>query len=185
MGSETAAPAAGRAQVCCVCRHDNREEIDRALLRGVGVREVEARFGVPKSSAHRHKQRHILEAVSKAHAAHEVAAADGLLVEVMRLSRKAAKILRLAEKKTDYRAAIGGVREGLRAVELKARLLGELREQANVNVLVASPGWQALQAAIVEALEPHPEAKAAVISALDRLLAPASTVVDPAAAETP
>lgn len=53
-------------------------------------------------------------------------------------------------------------------LQLIARLLGELAEpqQNTVNVLVASPEWIATRAAILQALEPYPDARAAVVEAL-------------------
>jgi hypothetical protein len=58
-------------------------------------------------------------------------------------------------------------------LQLVARLLGQLpvpTEQggSTVNVLVASPEWLSTRAAILAALEPYPEARAAVLQAVRR-----------------
>jgi hypothetical protein len=53
-------------------------------------------------------------------------------------------------------------------IELLARLIGELDEKPQVNILV-SPEWIAVRAAVLEALAPHPEARAAVAGRLLQL----------------
>ncbi len=54
-----------------------------------------------------------------------------------------------------------------RQVELQAKLLGELDERPTVNVLV-SPEWLAVRGALLEALRPYPEARAAVAGVLTK-----------------
>jgi hypothetical protein len=46
-----------------------------------------------------------------------------------------------------------------------ARLAGELKDSPTIN-LVLSAEWLTVQAAVLTALEPHPEARLAVSSAL-------------------
>jgi hypothetical protein len=53
-------------------------------------------------------------------------------------------------------------------IELLAKLIGELDERPQVNILV-SPEWIAVRAALLEALTPHPEARAAVAGCLLQL----------------
>jgi hypothetical protein len=49
---------------------------------------------------------------------------------------------------------------------LLAKLLGELDERPVVN-LTLSPEWLELRAVIIGALEPHPEAREAVVRAIE------------------
>ena len=55
-------------------------------------------------------------------------------------------------------------------LQLVGRLVGQLSDPApvsqTVNVLVASPEWVATRTAILNALAPYPEARAAVVEAL-------------------
>ena len=54
-------------------------------------------------------------------------------------------------------------------LQLIARLVGQLPEpppQQTVNVLIASPEWMTTRAAILRALEPYPDARAAVVEAI-------------------
>ena len=44
---------------CTVCSHEEREEIDRALVRGEGLRALARRYGASHSAMFRHKRDHI------------------------------------------------------------------------------------------------------------------------------
>lgn len=56
-----------------------------------------------------------------------------------------------------------------RAVERLYRLTGEIANLPEARIL-ASPGWGRIKAALVAALEPHPEALAAAVAALEGLV---------------
>jgi hypothetical protein len=101
-----------------------------------------------------------------AQAAEEVAQADDLLSQVRDLQDKALGILDKAEKAGELRTALGAIREARGNLELLAKLLGELDERPVVNLNV-SPEWLELRAVIVGALEPHPDARGAVLRALE------------------
>jgi hypothetical protein len=99
-------------------------------------------------------------------AASEVAEADTLLDQVRTLQGRAYGILDKAEGAGDLRTALGAIREARGNLELLAKLLGELDERPVVNLNV-SPEWLELRAVIVGALEPHPEARGAVLTAIE------------------
>jgi hypothetical protein len=44
---------------CTICSHEEREEIDRALVRGEGLRALARRYGASHSAMFRHKRDHI------------------------------------------------------------------------------------------------------------------------------
>ena len=71
-----------------------------------------------------------------------------------------------AEQAADYKTALMGIRELTRIIELLAKLQGELQEGQTINVLIASPVWIKTRTAILKALEGHPEARQAVVKAL-------------------
>jgi hypothetical protein len=101
-----------------------------------------------------------------AQAAEEVAQADELLGQIQNLQRRTLAILEAAEETRQHRTALSAIREAHSNLELLAKLLGELDDRPQVNVLV-SPEWLELRAVIVTALEPHPEALRAVVGALE------------------
>lgn len=51
-------------------------------------------------------------------------------------------------------------------IELLARLMGELKEQPIVNVLLTTPEWIKTRTVLLRALEPYPDARLAVAAAL-------------------
>ena len=114
----------------------------------------------------RHKGNHLPAKLIMAQAAEEAAQADNLLDQVQDLQERTLAILEGAEETKQHRTAPSAVREARSNVELLAKLLGELDERPQVNVLV-SPEWLELHAVIVGALEPHPQARGAVLRALE------------------
>lgn len=154
-------------QACRVCRHPNRKAIDAALVEGRSVRELESIHHVSAGSLRRHAENHLPRAMVKAQAVAEVVAGETLLAKVAGLEVEAHRLKDQAEEGGDIRTALVAVRELCRIVELQGRLLGELREQQVVNVLV-NPEWIAIRAELVAALAPYPAAQQAVSSALLR-----------------
>ena len=152
---------------CTVCAHPNRAEIDEALIAGVSSAEIAGRYRtIGERAIRRHRTNHVPETLAKAHEAEEVARADSLLEQVRELQERALEILDKAEEAGELRTALGAIREARGNLELLAKLLGELDERPQVN-LVVSPEWLELRAVIVAALEPYSEARGAVLRALE------------------
>ena len=150
---------------CTVCGHKNRPAIDKALVARQPFRNIAAQFKVSTSALVRHSDDHLPSSLLKAQSAREAADADALLAQVVDLRDKALSVLKEAETYKDWRVAIAAIREARGSVELLARLAGELKDSPTIN-LVLSAEWLAVQAAVLTALEPHPEARLAVAGAL-------------------
>jgi len=101
----------------------------------------------------------------KARAANEATLAADLLAKVAALEADAKRLGAQAEKAGDLRTALGAVRELVRIVELLAKLRGELDERPQVNILVSAQ-WQNIRRTLLVALEPYPQARAAVSESL-------------------
>lgn len=84
------------------------------------------------------------------------------------LQTRTLNILDAAEQSGDLRTALGAIREARGNLELLGKLAGELQAGQVVNILV-SPQWVTLRSVILESLEPFPEARLAVASALERV----------------
>src|SRR6516225_41609 len=121
-------------RACSVCRHTQRHEVDHALLSGKTYREITGSFPLSKSALERHRD-HITSSLAKAKEAAVVANADSLLEQLKQLSADARRIQQKAEQARDYRAALAGVRELVRIVDLVARLSGELQERNETNIM--------------------------------------------------
>jgi len=151
---------------CTVCEHPDKEAIDRALVGDSSNLSVSSLFAVSEQALRRHKANHLPAKLVMAQAAEEVAQADNLLSQVRDLQGRAYGILDKAEGAGDLRTALGAIREARGNLELLAKLLGQLDERPVVNLNV-SPEWLELRAVIVGALEPHPDARGAVLRALE------------------
>jgi hypothetical protein len=152
---------------CTVCDHPERGEIDRLLVGGEPYRSIAKQFSLSESAVYRHKS-HLSGTLIKAKEAEQVTQADNLLDQIRDLQKKALSILSKAEAAKDYRAATGAIREARGCLELLAKLLGELNERPQINILIA-PEWLSLRTVLLEALEPYPEARISVSTALESL----------------
>jgi len=128
-------------------------------------RRIAPRYGVTETALRRHAANHLPASLVQAQQAAEVVRADSLLAQALDLQARAQGILNKTEADGNYRAACSAIREARGLLELQARLLGELDERPQVNVLVL-PEWQAIRGALVAALAPYPEARQAVAGVL-------------------
>jgi hypothetical protein len=156
----------GVPQVCTICTHDQRLEIDQALVSGAPNRRIAARYHVTEQAIRRHKDTHIPSTLAEAQAAHDTAHADDLLSQVHDLQRRTLVLLAKAEKEDKLALALAAIRESRGNLELLAKLEGKLREQQTTNIIIA-PQWLELRTVIIGALAPYPEARAAVAAALE------------------
>lgn len=217
-------------RTCTLCRHAEREGIERALVAGEPYRSIAARFGVSMGAIDRHKSDHLPARLVAAERAQEVASAGRVMAELERgLARvnllldacdrylrdpedpdrydvgpRAGDVTVVYEEPVDdgrprlrrerlsvLLARLGSTEAGLglRVVatevkhadprelllktagrlrdqlELVARLAGELQEAPQVNVVVSAE-WAAVRSALLAALAPYPEARAAVAARL-------------------
>jgi hypothetical protein len=150
---------------CTICDSDHRQEIDRDLVHGRGLRTIAHTYGVGEYSVRRHRREHLHEVLAKGYTAEEATRADELLLDVRRLQEKTVSTLLKAEAAGEYAVLLRAVREARENIELLARLRGELDTRPVIN-LVLSSEWLELRALIVAALEPHPDARESVLRAI-------------------
>ncbi|MCX8207414.1 MAG: hypothetical protein N3G75_06240 [Methanothrix sp.] len=77
-------------------------------------------------------------------------------------------MLDIAEKAGDTRSWPGFLRELREQIKLLAELEGRISSQPQVNVLINNPEWVQIRTEIINALDPYPEAREAVINAISR-----------------
>ena len=154
------------AKQCTVCVHPDTDRINADIIEGATLDALSRAYGLTMSALHRHKQ-HIPAQLAKAQDAIEIAAADSLMGRVASLNAKAEDVYSRAVKADNLQAAVSAIREMRGIVELYAKITGELQTQT-VSIVV-TPEWIMLRNAILHALEPHPEARRAVIVAVGRV----------------
>jgi hypothetical protein len=153
---------------CTVCTHESLEEIDKALVAGTPNRVIACQYNLSREAVRRHKDGHLPAKLVMAHAAEEVADADALLSQIKTFQDRTVAILDRAEEAGELRTALSAIREARGNLELLAKLVGLLDERPVVN-LNMTPEWLQLQAVIVGALEPFPQARGSVLSALEAI----------------
>jgi len=115
-------------QVCTICRHASRDEIDQALIAGESFRNIAKRYGTSATALFRHRSRDLPTALVKAKDASETVRADTLLERLKALNTETLTILREARATgtRDNELALKAIARAERQLELEARLLGEL-----------------------------------------------------------
>jgi hypothetical protein len=160
----------GTGRPCTICGHPGRDEIDRRLVASTALKPISERFGVSVQALIRHRNLHLPQAARAAaegtRAAAERERGSDLLASARALHGKALDLMRQAERARDLRTALAGIREAARCIELQARLMGQIKETPTVKVTLSAE-WLSLQAVILSALEPHPDAREAVAAALE------------------
>jgi len=142
---------------CTICEHEQVEEINKEIVKGIPLRDIANQFNVNHSTIYRHKD-HIPQQLTKAKEAQDIAQADNLLFQVEQLNEKAWELLSKAENSGQLKTALQGIREAKGCLELLAKLQGELQQEGTVNITLA-PEWMELRQIILQELEPYPEAR--------------------------
>ena len=165
---------------CTICHHKDRAEIEKALVHGEPFRDIAARFGTSPSAAHRHKTSHLAAHLAKAyetalvtpaveiareaeaHKARDLGQAIDVAAQLRAINVACLEILQKSRAEGKPSISLGAVDRIHRQLELQAKLLGELTEPGpQVNVLIA-PEWHEVRVTVLQALQPFPEARAAV-----------------------
>jgi hypothetical protein len=154
------------ARTCTVCQHEDAVLINEALvIEGRSNRAITRQFGLSKDAVRRHRE-HIPELLVQASKAEEVAQADGLLERVEALQARTLAILEATEETQDHRTALAAIREARGNLELIGEVTKELNRTPQLNLEVHAEFLE-VRALIVEALEPFPAARDAVLRALE------------------
>ena len=132
------------ARTCTICKHNQRDAIESALIDGQPYRNIAERFAVSATALHRHKARDISKALARAAEAQEMSRDRDLLERVRDLVESAHGILATAEARGDHRTALAAIREVRGTLELLGKITGELTpalpEQARVPLFNLPPG---------------------------------------------
>lgn len=154
---------------CTLCHHEQRQEIDKALLAGKPYRTIADRWSVSKTALIRHRERHLPAKLAKAHEAKEVAQADSLLARLLEINQETMAILHEArESPRGQGVALLAIARVEKQIELQAKLPGELRDGPQVSVHF-DQHWVHIERCVVDALAPFPEARLVVSEALKKV----------------
>jgi hypothetical protein len=174
---------------CSICAHPLLADINQKLVvQKLNVDAVSQYFQVSKQALYRHSRAHLGRGAAPQHRVLATAPAESVPAPTaMQLYEPVAergppldraqaalghvmKIVGDAGDRGDARTALLGLREARGYLELCARLMGELKDAAMIQVnLVQSPEFAKVSVAITDALLDFPEARQRVLAALARV----------------
>ena len=155
-------------RVCTICTHERRFKIEELLAtRQSTYRGIARKYGVSEDAVSRHvKAGHVGHLLALAADAERAAQGDTLLDRIEALQAETRAVLTEAKETDNYSARLGAIREMRRNLELIGEATKELNRTPTLN-LHLNPEYIEVRTLIVRALGPYPDAKAAVVRALD------------------
>ncbi len=163
-------------RVCTVCAHGERSVIEQEIAVGTSAQKISALFRVSPDAVQRHKAEHLRPTLIETRKADDDERALDVIKQLRAINGASLRILHEAQQGQDPQTALKAVDRIQRQIELQAKLLGQLDERPQVN-LVISPEWVQVRTTILTVLSPYPEARVAVAGALASLDAPAGKEV--------
>ena len=153
-------------RTCTICTHPEVHAIDGALVAGQSFRNIAQHSGTSATALFRHKSDHLPAVLLTGQTVREEAHALDVVKQLRDINAATLAILEDARDTHQSALALKAVDRVQKQIELQAKLLGELQDGQTVNVLVA-PEWVSLRATILVALVPFPDAREAVVEALN------------------
>lgn len=157
-----------RGPTCSICIHPAVEDINSRIASRAKLTDISREFAVSEDALSRHKDKCIITALSATPNTKDVITGDNLLMQLQAAREETLKMLDMAieagNTKT-YGAPSNYLAELRQQIKLWAELEGRLASQPQVNVTLNAE-WIELRSTIIQALQPFPEARRAVIDAL-------------------
>jgi hypothetical protein len=126
-------------QVCSVCTHPERDEIDRLILAGEPLRDIAGQFGISRSTLHRHKKGgHIPVSLIVEREAEESERGETLSELARRILSTVIGIMDGCLEEGDKRTALMASKE----VREYIRLLESMTGGGDEISVADDPGWQ-------------------------------------------
>jgi hypothetical protein len=151
---------------CTICSHESRDAIEDAFIAGTPKRRIASHYGVSERAVRYHTREHLPALLTLARDAEQASRADTLLDRIEALQSRTLAILEATEETGEHRTALAAIREARGNLELIGEVTRELNRAPTLN-LSLHPQYIEARTLIVEALEPYPQAKEAVVRALE------------------
>ncbi len=159
---------------CTVCSLPNRDEIDNLLAsHALSFRAISRQYELSKDAVRRHvrglgaeEESHIAKRLRQAYDDEEFRHALDLVRQFKAINAAALAILREARQQQRPTTALQAIDWVQRQLELQLKVAGDLDERPQINILM-HPEYIEARTLIVRALEPFPEAREAVVRALE------------------
>ncbi len=168
-GAKIGAKKPSQGRTCTICSHPKRDEFDKALaLKTRSASDIARELNLAPSSVTRHAQNHLLPVLQELIKDDDELGAVSVLAEIKTLYRRMKSQLERAERSDNWQAIRAFNAEARQSLELLAKLIGELNEAPQINILMMQE-WQDIRGALLTALGPFPAAREAVADALEAL----------------
>jgi len=132
----------------------------------VGASKLSTLFHVSDQAIYRHRDGgHLSERLVTAQVEGDARQALDVVGQLKAINQASLAVLKQARERGDGELALKAVDRVQKQIELQAKLLGELDERPQVNVLLA-PEWLQARAVLLQALEGYPAARVAVAACL-------------------
>jgi hypothetical protein len=169
---------------CTICQHSERWRIELLRAGGASLDKLAEKFGVERDAVHRHWHKHVAPEMKASYLCGpaelaglaEKAAQEGdSVLDYLRMIRTVLTgQLAAVTEAGDARAAAYVAGRLTHTLEAIGRVTGEMGELArstinitnNVAVLAEHPAFMRVQATMLRALAPYPDARGAVVAAL-------------------
>lgn len=123
---------------CTVCRHQAREDVDRALVGGESQRVIATRYGLTQAAVGRHSQNHLPATLVEASVERGVEHGQALLSQVEWLLGETKDSMTRSKTDGKEKDFLAGARETRHTMELVGRLTGELKEESRAGIHIDS-----------------------------------------------
>lgn len=154
------------ARRCSFCEHSQRAELEKMLIQGTATQtEIARKLGVTQGAISQHMKHHLAGEVEPELPEIEVIHAKDTIDSIRELVASAERIKEKAEKTGKLTTALAAVRELTRLIELMAKIEQRIDRPNQINIH-ANPDYLQFRNAVIQALEPYPEAKQALLARL-------------------
>lgn len=152
---------------CGACRHEDVDVINAMIVEGSqSDAKIAAKFRLSKYQIERHRRNHLPLDLIRAKQAEQGLSIDKTWERLESHIRMVDQIAARNFDRENDKEAIAALSLGTKQIELTMKLLGELDERPEVNVVVNNPQYIMMRSALMEALKEFPEARARASRAL-------------------
>jgi ATP-dependent Lon protease len=142
------------------------DEINLALISGEPARAIERRKNIAHGTLNRHRE-HLPTTLIAARQSSKINEADFLMAQLCGYQEQAQQVLARAQERKADRSALAAIRELVRITGIQSQITQKISEQ--VQDLATRPQIIEISRMIRAALQPYPEARAALEVALAKL----------------
>lgn len=152
---------------CSICKRSDVEQINADYLAGMGFNALHDKYSVSVGALHRHSQ-HLKAQLATLKGEASVGTVPGS-DELKTLYSRANDLYKESKKAGDRLNAVRALKELRDILELTLKVTGELNNHPQIvhNHLHVSAEWTQLRGVMLRALQPYPEARTALIAALE------------------